>query len=155
MGKFGGRGPIQGDASKDPMGMVRKAPNCEYIAIMWPSPPSKAVWWVMDYVGSVGYETPDRVAHWPVIGAVPGTPAAGMGLTPHPAIPREEKRPPVPAAQLCANPDCHHEAGGHTGGISGHRCTDKGCQCPRFYIERTRPVETIESHVLAGGIRRG
>lgn len=82
---FGGKGTgkPQGDATTDPIGTVRQAPDGEWIAIMWPSRPSPHVWAVTDYAGSVGYEKPERVAHWPIVGAVPCSPAAGMELKPH------------------------------------------------------------------------
>jgi hypothetical protein len=78
--KFGGNGRPQGDARNDRMGTVRKSPDGRMLAICWPSPPSPAVWWVTDATGSVGYEKPSRVSHWPVVGAVPCSPAAGMEL---------------------------------------------------------------------------
>lgn len=92
--KFGGNGTTQGDSGTDPMGTVRKSPNGYWLAINWPSPPHPAVWHVIDYHGSGGYEQPERVAHWPVIGAVPGSPAAGMELKrPEPAeATRTERR---------------------------------------------------------------
>lgn len=94
---FGGKGGgiRLGDSATDPIGTVRRAPNDEWIAIMWPSRPSLHTWAVTDYVGPVGYETPDRVAHWPIVGAVPSSPAAGTPLKPH----REPKtkRPAAPS----------------------------------------------------------
>jgi len=86
---FGGKGTgrPQGDAANDPIGTVRQAPDGEWIAIMWPSRPSPYLWAVTDYVGSVGYEKPERVAHWPIVGAVPCSPAAGMALKPHTPVP--------------------------------------------------------------------
>jgi len=152
MGKFGGRGPIQGDAAHDLMGAVRRSPNGEYLAIQWPSPPHPSTWWVVDYAGSVGYETPERVAHWPVIGAVPGSPAAGMGLMPHP---QGKRQAPRDTGRVCANPDCGHTDAEHHGGITGHRCSGAACACPRFYAEAPRPAPPIEAHALAGGVRRG
>jgi hypothetical protein len=77
---FGGRGRRSGNAHTDLMGAVRRSPDQTMVAIHWPSRPSAHTWAVADHLGSVGYELPDRVAHWPVIGAVPGTPAAGMPL---------------------------------------------------------------------------
>lgn len=83
---FGGEGTgqPQGDATSDPIGTVRRAPDGRWIAIMWPSRPHPAPWAVTDHAGSVGYEKPERIAHWPIVGAVPFTPAAGMKLKPHP-----------------------------------------------------------------------
>lgn len=78
--QFGGPGRKQGDSTADPMGTVRRSPDGYWLAIMWPSPPSADSWHVIDYYGSGGYERPERVAHWPVIGSVPGSPAAGMSL---------------------------------------------------------------------------
>lgn len=37
---------------------------------------------VTDQWGACGYETDESVAGWPVVGAVPYSPAAGMNLTP-------------------------------------------------------------------------
>lgn len=76
---FGGNGNRQGDATADPMGTVRRSPSETMLAVLWPSDPHPARWMVSDGQ-SLGYEKPERVAHWPVIGAVPGTPAAGMEL---------------------------------------------------------------------------
>lgn len=74
---FGGSGRKQGDAANDLTGTVRRSPDGTLLAVMWPSPPSPHTWAVMSHYGSDGYEKPERVAHWPVIGAVPGSPAAG------------------------------------------------------------------------------
>lgn len=82
---FGGKGlgvPI-GDAAGDPIGTVRSAPDGRWLAIMWPSRPSPYTWAVTDMHGSAGYETPERVAHWPVVGVVPFSPAAGVQLKDH------------------------------------------------------------------------
>jgi hypothetical protein len=76
----GGKGKPQGDVSKDLMGTVRRAPDMTMLAVLWPSDPHPCRWMVTDHAGSLGYEMPERVAHWHVIGAVPGTPAAGMVL---------------------------------------------------------------------------
>jgi len=86
---FGGKGTgrPEGDAANDPIGTVRQAPDGQWIAIMWPSRPSPHTWAVTDYIGSVGYEKPERIAHWPIVGAVPCSPAAGMELVPHPQDP--------------------------------------------------------------------
>lgn len=81
--QFGGNGQIQGDSAKDKMGTVRRSPDGSFLAVMWPSPPHPKSWHVIDRHGSVGYEKPDRVTHWPIIGAVPGSPAAGMELSEH------------------------------------------------------------------------
>lgn len=78
--KFGGPGRSQGNAATDPMGTVRRSPDGVFLAVMWPSPPHPHSWHVIDHCGSVGYEAPGRVTHWPVIGATPGSPAAGMTL---------------------------------------------------------------------------
>lgn len=77
---FGGKGKPQGNSAKDLMGTVRRAPDMTMLAVLWPSDPHPCRWMVTDYAGSLGYETSERVAHWHVIGAVPGTPAAGMVL---------------------------------------------------------------------------
>lgn len=90
---FGGKGTGQphGNAINDPIGTVRRAPNGEWIAIMWPARPNPHVWAVTDHIGAVGYETPDRVAHWPIVGAVPTSPAAGTPLKAH----REQRPKPL------------------------------------------------------------
>jgi hypothetical protein len=142
MSKYGGSGRKQGDPEADLIGTVRRAPNGEYIAIKWPSPPHAACWAVVDYVGSVGYETSATVAHWPVGGAVPYTPAAGMALLPHPAPPRSARAraslatPPPEDGAECANSSCSHPYAGHDSGLSGARCSERGCVCPRFYVEQ-------------------
>jgi hypothetical protein len=85
MSAFGGGSARnkQGQSSKDPLGTVRRSPDGEWLAIHWPSPPSEFSWHVSDHRGSVGYDKAERVAQWPVIGAVPGSPAAGMPLNKH------------------------------------------------------------------------
>ncbi len=149
MSKLGGSGRAQGDPEGDLIGAVRRSPDGHYIAVKWPSPPSKAVWMVSDYVGSTGYEESWRVAHWPVVGAMPFSPAAGMSLVPIPAPPRGGRErtspttPPPDDGALCANPMCTHAYAGHSGGLSGARCSVKTCGCPRFYVEQrvaTTPV---------------
>lgn len=77
---FGGRGRQQGEVLTDKVGTVRRSPDGTMLAVLWPSDPHPSRWMVADRHGSCGYETPDRVTHWHVIGAVPGTPAAGMEL---------------------------------------------------------------------------
>lgn len=79
---FGGKGTGQsiGDAGKDSIGTVRLAPNSEMVAIMWPARPHPLTWAVTDYLGSIGFEAPERVAHWPIVGSVPCSPAAGYTL---------------------------------------------------------------------------
>jgi hypothetical protein len=57
---------------------VRRSPDATMLAILWPSDPSPARWMVADFAGSCGYDTPERVAHWPVVGAVPFSPADGV-----------------------------------------------------------------------------
>jgi hypothetical protein len=66
----------------DLLGTVRRKPNGKVLAVLWPSPPDPARWMVTDQWGSCGYETDEKVADWPVVGAVPYSPAAGMALTP-------------------------------------------------------------------------
>ena len=78
--RFGGAGRKTGNAATDPLGAVRRSPDGTMIAIMWPFPPHPCMWAVTDYRGSLGYEKPERVAHWPVVGAVPWSPAAGVEL---------------------------------------------------------------------------
>lgn len=77
---FGGNGKPQGDAAADLMGAVRKSPDGTMLAICWPSPPSPSTWAVSDAYGSLGYERPERITHWPIVGAAPCSPAAGMEL---------------------------------------------------------------------------
>ena len=162
---FGGRGDGRkyGDATADAIGTVRRSPDGEWIAIMWPSRPHPYTWAVSDYVGAAGYEPPDRVAHWPIVGAVPFSPAAGMSLTPHPAPPRRERKPKmvagiVPADDaVCANTQCRHRYAEHRGGISGSRCvTDPAqCTCPHFYVEQPSQPPTSErivTQVTAGSV---
>lgn len=91
---FGGRGPKSGDPRTDLVGAVRRSPDQTMIAIHWPSPPHPSAWAVSDHHGSLGYEKPERVAHWPVIGAVPGTAAAGQPLSPEPIEPKRTRRKP-------------------------------------------------------------
>ncbi|MET8985915.1 hypothetical protein ABZW49_10740 [Nonomuraea wenchangensis] len=68
------------------LGTVRRKPNGRVLAVLWPSPPSPNRWMTTDCWGSCGYETDDVVADWPVVGAVPFSPAAGFPL------PEPEKR---------------------------------------------------------------
>lgn len=82
---FGGKGVGQpvGDAANDPIGTVRLAPDGDWLAIMWPSRPHPHTWAVTDYHGAAGYEKPERIAHWPIVGSVPCSPAAGLPLKSH------------------------------------------------------------------------
>lgn len=64
----------------DLIGAVRRSPNGTRLAVLWPSPPHPARWMVTDRWGSTGYEADEVVADWPVVGAVPFSPAAGMEL---------------------------------------------------------------------------
>lgn len=64
----------------DLIGAVRRSPEGTQLAILWPSPPHPARWMVTDRWGSTGYERDEAVATWPVVGAVPFSPAAGMEL---------------------------------------------------------------------------
>ncbi|MGW0312075.1 hypothetical protein [Streptomyces flavidovirens] len=64
----------------DLLGSVRRNPEGTVLAVLWPSPPHPARWMVTDKWGSAGYETDARVASWPVVGAVPFSPAAGVEL---------------------------------------------------------------------------
>lgn len=65
---------------RDLIGAVRRSPNGTRLAVLWPSPPHPARWMVTDRWGSTGYETDEVVADWPLVGAVPFSPAAGMEL---------------------------------------------------------------------------
>jgi hypothetical protein len=152
---FGGKGNGQnfGDATSDPIGTCRRSPDGEWMAIMWPSRPSPYSWAVTDYVGSTGFETPKRVAHWPIVGAAPGSPAAGRNLTPHPAPPRVERRQTVTNAPtpdddaLCANRGCGHAYADHRGGLTRTRCVQppRLCLCQRFHVDVG--AETVTSDV--------
>ncbi|MFE9127039.1 hypothetical protein ACFYOF_16740 [Streptomyces sp. NPDC007148] len=64
----------------DLIGAVRRSPNGTCLAVLWPSPPHPARWMVTDRWGSTGYETDEAIKDWPVVGAVPFSPAAGMEL---------------------------------------------------------------------------
>lgn len=64
----------------DLIGSVRLSPSGLSLAVLWPSPPHPARWIVTDQWGSTGYEPDATVAKWPVVGAVPHSPAAGMAL---------------------------------------------------------------------------
>jgi hypothetical protein len=142
MSKLGGSGRRQGDPEADLIGVVRRSPDGHYIAVKWPSPPSRAVWMISDYVGSNGYEESWRIAHWPVAGAMPFSPAAGMALLPIPAPPRGARQrtspttPPPDDGAECANSTCGHVYAGHSSGLSGARCSAESCGCPRFYVDQ-------------------
>ena len=62
------------------LGTVRRKPNGCVIAVLWPADPSPARWMTADAWGSCGYEADKDVADWPVVGAVPFSPAAGFPL---------------------------------------------------------------------------
>lgn len=64
----------------DLLGTVRRHPDGGVLAVLWPSPPSPDRWMVTDGWGSLGYERNRAVADWPIVGAVPYSPAAGMTL---------------------------------------------------------------------------
>ena len=66
--------------AEDLLGAVRRKPNGCVLAVLWPSPPHAARWMVTDKWGSCGYESDEAVKDWPVVGAVPFSPAAGMEL---------------------------------------------------------------------------
>lgn len=66
------------DPVENLLGTVRRKPNGKVIAVLWPSPPHPARWMVTDRWGSCGHETDAAVADWPVVGAVPFSPAAGF-----------------------------------------------------------------------------
>ncbi|MGW8846561.1 hypothetical protein ACWGNE_02160 [Streptomyces xiamenensis] len=72
----------------DLLGSVRRSPTGTVLAVLWPSPPAPDRWMLTDRWGSLGYEPNATVADWPIVGAVPYSPAAGMaldGATPEPA----------------------------------------------------------------------
>jgi hypothetical protein len=64
----------------DLLGTVRRHPDGTVLAVLWPSPPHPARWMVTDKWGSLGYERNRAVKDWPIVGAVPFSPAAGMSL---------------------------------------------------------------------------
>ncbi|MGK3107904.1 MULTISPECIES: hypothetical protein [Streptomyces] len=64
----------------DLLGTVRRHPDGTVLAVLWPSPPHPSRWMVTDRWGSLGYERNRAVADWPIVGAVPFSPAAGMDL---------------------------------------------------------------------------
>lgn len=68
------------DTTADLLGTVRRNPEGTVLAVLWPGPPGYPRWMVTDRWGSCGYETDAAVASWPVVGAVPFSPAAGMEL---------------------------------------------------------------------------
>lgn len=85
---FGGDGAPTGDPESDPAGTVRRSPNNHMIAIKWTDEmrrkPDPYVWEIMDTQGIPFMPRQSRgVAHWPVIGTVPGSPGS-----PHPITPR-------------------------------------------------------------------
>lgn len=87
---FGGRGPDHGDPARDALGTVRRSRDGQWLAILLPSPPHPRRWHVQDQHGAGGYEINARVAHWPVVGAIPWSPAAGVpldGSVPTPVLP--------------------------------------------------------------------
>lgn len=92
------------------LGTVRRSPNGTRLAILWPSPPHTARWMVTDRWGSTGYETDETVADWPVVGAVPYSPAAGMELAEIPAPTRHGSQS-VKAAALSASPEAWRRLG--------------------------------------------
>ena len=80
-------------------GTVRRNEAGTMLAVLWPSPPHAPRWMVTDLHGSCGYETDDAVSSWPVVGAVPFSPAAGVQLNAHgskqPSTVRPELGKPV------------------------------------------------------------
>jgi hypothetical protein len=80
------------DPAADLIGAVRRSPNGTRLAVLWPSPPHPARWMVTDRWGSTGYEADAVVADWPVVGAVPCSPAAGMELAEIPTAPAGDAR---------------------------------------------------------------
>ncbi|MET8826044.1 hypothetical protein ABZX40_13310 [Streptomyces sp. NPDC004610] len=85
----------------DLLGTVRRSPDGTRLAVLWPSPPHPARWMITDRWGSTGYETDKAVADWPVVGAVPCSPAAGMDLTgPTTAAGKKTKRYRITHAHL-------------------------------------------------------
>jgi hypothetical protein len=63
------------------LGTVRRSTDGQFLAVLWPSPPHPHRWMVTDQWGSCGYETDEKVDTWPIVGAVPFSPAAGMELS--------------------------------------------------------------------------
>lgn len=73
--------PADNGPAANPIGTVRLKPGGTVLAVLWPSPPSPNRWMVTDRWGSCGYETDKTIASWPVVGAMPFSPAAGRELT--------------------------------------------------------------------------
>lgn len=97
---FGGKGPRVGDPGTDATGTVRRSPDGRWLALLLPSPPHRSRWHVQDQHGSGGYEADERVAHWPVVGVVPWSPAAGVPLDGSvPTVPR--RAVPGAAGRTC------------------------------------------------------
>jgi hypothetical protein len=97
------------EPAADLIGAVRRSPNGARLAILWPSPPHPARWMVTDRWGSTGYETDETVADWPVVGAVPFSPAAGMELV-EPSQVQAGKRYRVTDAHLADVADVYAKA---------------------------------------------
>ncbi|MFR9796580.1 hypothetical protein ACL02U_11850 [Streptomyces sp. MS06] len=85
--------------NSDLLGVVRRSPEGTRLAVLWPSPPHPARWMVTDRWGSTGYEADEVVAAWPIVGAVPCSPAAGMTLA-EPKQARAGKRYRITDAHL-------------------------------------------------------
>jgi hypothetical protein len=98
------------DPAADLIGAVRRSPNGTRLAILWPSPPHPARWMVTDRWGSTGYETDESVADWPIVGAVPYSPAAGMELAEIPTPARQDSQS-AKAAALSASPEAWQRLG--------------------------------------------
>ncbi|MFE1362613.1 hypothetical protein, partial [Streptomyces harbinensis] len=67
--------------AEDLLGTVRRSPDGQFLAILWPSARDPYRWITTASWTATGYETDETVATWPVVGAVPGSPAAGQPLT--------------------------------------------------------------------------
>lgn len=72
--------------NSDLLGTVRLKPGGTTLAILWPADPHPHRWMTTDHWGSSGYESDATVADWPVVGAVPYSPAAGF------PIPKPERK---------------------------------------------------------------
>jgi hypothetical protein len=64
----------------DLLGTVRRKPGGTTLAVLWPADPHPHRWMTTDHWGSSGYESDATVADWPVVGAVPYSPAAGFPI---------------------------------------------------------------------------
>ncbi len=120
--------------TENALGTVRRKPNGRVLAVLWPSPPHPARWMVTDQWGSCGYETDEKVADWPVVGAVPFSPAAGVPLAPLADEADSKRGARTITLQRCCN-GCGRELRDVTdaeidAAIEGRRLPDVRHECP-------------------------